>query len=142
MGQMTQDEVNVSLFDEVKTLRKEVQQLKQPRMTNYDPNESISFNTVHFIEVTLQQWDYKNSYIIDVRGNCSGYHNMDCAIASLYVKLFDEEKGCATISLFKNNGEDELMVDEDFDKDGEDWLKELVTKLEIVSLGERDETGT
>lgn len=124
---------------------------------NYDPN-FIRDGKSKKVELTLGQWQFRKSFIVDVGGNVGGLSIIDAAAEMLYERFCDEadadesrgeyDDGSGAIihvHLEKpaNDGSgdmDTLLVEYDpiYDRDGEDWVKGMVVKAEIIDLFEPD----
>lgn len=59
-------------------------------MKNYNPN--IRWGT-HVIEVTLQQWEYKNTVVFTMGGNTKGASILDSALSGIFDNIFIENSG-------------------------------------------------
>jgi len=106
---------------------------------NYDPN--INQGT-HKVKISLQQWDYKGTVIVEVGGNCKGKSVLEAA-----TELYEEnilESDCNF--KFIDNGEVEGFHCELGNGSGdileieEEWygLGSLIVGLEIIDFCGRD----
>lgn len=101
-------------------------------MQNYDPNDATDMRTVHVVEMTFQQWDYRTTRTARVGGNVTGLSdNLECALSNLYDELAD---GLSVPCLkLLNEAGDTLDCEDDEDRQDE-WLKDLLVKAEIVAV--------
>lgn len=97
---------------------------------NYDINDAYIFNYAHVIEVTLQQWEYKKTFTVEIGGNCAGYENFDSAIDFVAEQIMGGND-VADIDLINDKGET-LCVEVSHDGD----IKDMVVTIRIIDLKE------
>lgn len=99
---------------------------------NYDPNMTNSGRMAkQTVRLTFQQWEYTAEIEQVVGGNCTGLSVIDCAVENAYDQL-DTDRNIPFISMTAPGGE-VLQCDDDEDR-GEDWLKDMLVRAEIVSI--------
>lgn len=101
-------------------------------MEDYDPNDAKSMSTVHVVKVTLQQWEYKKSFIVEIGGNCAGFTNMDTAIDLVLEKLYDPRSDSYHVVLMDVDGNELITEDDEYME--EEWLKDMVVAIEIIGV--------
>ena len=94
----------------------------------YNPNNRWRPQTV---KVTLMQWDYKKEFEVEVGGNCLGFEVFDSAVISVYEDLPVIAGDYAYVELINPDGN--MLTCEDDEGKYDDWLKEMVVSIEIVS---------
>lgn len=107
---------------------------------NYDPNLTTSGKMANqTIILTFQQWEYKVEKSIKVGGNQTGLNIIDLALETLYEELPTNAYGAisdfsqaAYIELTDSSGD--VLTCDDEELKGEEWLKEMLVKAEIVDI--------
>ena len=102
-------------------------------ISEYDPNKRCNPQTVR---VVVQQWEYSKVFEVEVGGNCLGFDIFDSAVETVMddihlTNMGEHANGIPYVEL-KNNDGDTLLCEGDDDK-WEQWLKEMVTSVEIIS---------
>ena len=99
----------------------------------YDPNEfNLHQSAKQIVELTVQQWQYKKVVHYESSGNAMGMDLIDHAIYSTYEGLPVDDRKDSYIILTDEAGNTLECTDEDFR--GEDWLKEMIVKSEIIAV--------
>ena len=99
---------------------------------DYDPNMMLCGRTAsQTVKLTFQQWEYTAEIEQVVGGNCTGLPVIDCAVCNAYDDLYMHED-IPYIILTDSIGASLECVDEDCL--GEDWLKGMLVKAEIISI--------
>ena len=99
---------------------------------NYDPNMTNSGRMAkQTVNLVFQQWDYTAEIEQVVGGNCTGLSVIDCAVCNAY-ECLDADRNTPFI-LMTNPGGEVLHCGDDEDR-GEDWLKDMLVRAEIVSI--------
>lgn len=94
---------------------------------NYDPNlVRCGRMATQTVKLVFGQWDYRKEVLIDVSGNCTGLVVIDVAIDNFYQECGDE------IELTDAN--ENVLICEDDEQKGEDWLKDMLISAEILSI--------
>lgn len=104
---------------------------------DYDPN-ILRGMTKQKVKLTFASWTYRYETEIEVGSNCSGVDVLEAALDFFYDRLVaerDKDDDTAPVELTMTNPEGDEMLVEDDDEDGVDWLKAMLIKFEIVSVG-------
>lgn len=100
---------------------------------NYDPNLVCCGQMAEqTVKITLGMWDYRAEKETVVYGNCLGMCIIEAAVESVYNALPSDKYGAKEI-LLKNDDGKELLCTDDEDEE-EDWLKQMVVKVEIIAI--------
>ena len=91
-------------------------------MKNYDPNNGFGMHTV---ELVFQQWGYKYSIDVYVKGNCKGFSIIQAALDSFFDELYNTQ-GEHPVLYFTDEDGKSLEYDVDLDDD-EDFRNALVS---------------
>jgi len=107
---------------------------------NYDPNLfHLPFPAKQTLELTLQQWNYSKVITEEIDSNVMGLDAMEAVAYITYLNLPVDERGRPYIVLTDAEGNELLCEDEE--NVGEDWLKPMVVKAEIVSAGTKGKSN-
>lgn len=108
-------------------------------LSSYDPNITWA---EHRVRVTLMQWGYKAVLETTVKGNCKGFEIFDSAIDGVYSELpkrdFTRLGDEVAYVILSKNEYDKLEIEDEM-LDYEDWVKEMVVAIEIISVNESDD---
>jgi hypothetical protein len=100
---------------------------------NYDPNMTLSGRMAkQTVKLTFQMWESKAEIIEVVGGNCTGLTVIDCAVGNAYEGLDLDHYGDTEIILNSPDG-GTLSCSDDGGR-GDDWLKDMLVKAEIVEI--------
>lgn len=98
---------------------------------NYDPNMTLCGRMAkQTVNLTFQMWEYTAERTVVVGGNCTGVAVIDCAVEIVYEGL-EDDRGYAYIDMKDRDGNELQSTDEG---QGEDWLKDMLVKAEILSI--------
>ena len=106
---------------------------------NYDPNLTNSGRmAMQTVRLTFGLWEYRREMEVQVGGNCTGLTVIESAVEQAYEKLerlgvYLSDETYAVIYMDSADGT-ESMECADEDDEGEDWLKDMLIKAEIVSI--------
>lgn len=95
-------------------------------MKDYDPNNRFG---VHLVQLTFQQWKYKLTVEVPVRGNCKGMSILTCAVDNFYEDLY-ESQGDYPELIMKDEQGNELETNIEDDED----LKDMLVEAKILSF--------
>jgi hypothetical protein len=111
---------------------------------NYDPNYTLCGMTAkQEVKLTFGLWNYRAERIVTVGGNCNGFTVIESAVGVAYEELpylgdeDDDDDVCAWIDMQTPDGKE--MRCEDDECRGEDWLKDMLIKAEIISITPDDQ---
>ena len=96
---------------------------------DYDPNLKWGRQTVKLV---FGQWRYRKEVLIDVGGNCTGLAVIEAAIGNFYEACSSD--GDFEFELELEDTEGGLLICEDEEGKGEDWLKDMLICAEIVAI--------
>jgi len=96
---------------------------------DYDPNLKWGKQTVKLV---FGQWRYRKEVLVDVGGNCTGFAVIEAAIGSFYEECTND--GDFEFELELEDAEGGLLICEDEENQGEDWLKDMLICAEIVAI--------
>jgi hypothetical protein len=104
-------------------------------LENNDPN--IRWRKTK-LRLTFMLWDYSKTFEAEANGHAYGLSAIDLAIGNIYDEVLEwhdyGDVEVPRIVLVRADG-DELLVEDDED-DGEDFLKKMLVKAEILSIEE------
>lgn len=89
------------------------------------------------VRLTFGMWDYRAEEEVVVEGNCLGLEVVETAVESVYENLPEDRHGAK--ELVMKNGEGASLQCCDEEEAGEDWLKNMLVKAEIVRIEEAKE---
>ena len=99
---------------------------------NYDPNLTQSGRTTRqTVRLTFSNWNYQAKTIEVVIGNVSGFLTIESAITNLHDRL-TRDRSTARMQLRDPGGS--ALLCEDDEGHGEEWLKRMLVKAEILTL--------
>lgn len=99
---------------------------------NYDPNLTQSGHMARqTVRLTFRQWLYEAKTIEVVIGNVSGFLAIESAIANLHDRLTREQR---TARMQLRDPKGSTLLCEDDEGHGEEWLKRMLVKAEILTL--------
>lgn len=106
---------------------------------NYDPN--VVGYTRQTVRLTFASWEARRVMEVDVLGG-TGFHVIEGAISLAYESLPDrtyetltsEPITVAVLELTYPDGD--VLICEDEEQAGEDWLREMLIGAEIVALAD------
>jgi len=102
---------------------------------NYDPNLTNSGRmATQTVKLEFQLWESKAYYEIKVGGNCTGLTVIDCAVSNLYDKLPSLYENADLPYILLEDEKGNTLETADEDEKGEDWLKDMLVKAEIVKI--------
>jgi hypothetical protein len=98
-------------------------------VAEYSPN--TEWGKQH-VEVTLKQWAYSATHVVQIGGNCRGFDVLEAAIGRVYdLACEDVPDGYAPrLTLTAPHGG--TLLCEDDEDGGEDWIKEMAVSVRIV----------
>lgn len=104
-------------------------------LENNDPN--IRWRKTK-LSLTFMLWDYSKTFEVEANGHAYGLSAIDLAIDTIYDDMLEwtdyGDVEVPQIVLVNPKGE-ELLVEDDEEK-GEDFLKNMLVKAEILSIEE------
>ena len=99
---------------------------------NYDPNMTNSGRMAkQTVKMVFQTWEYMAVRSEVIGGNCTGFDVIGAAVGNAYDNLLTE-RGIPYIEMMDMDGNE--LVCEDDENRGENWLKDMLVKAEIVSI--------
>ncbi|MDE5897896.1 MAG: DUF5406 domain-containing protein [Treponemataceae bacterium] len=102
---------------------------------NYDQNLVFCGGMARqTVRLTFGMWEYRAEKETIVAGNCLGLEVIAAAVESVYERL--PENGHGAKELVMKNDEGTSLQCYDEEEEGEDWLKNMLVKAEIVSIEE------
>lgn len=101
---------------------------------NYDPNLTFcGRKAIQKVLITFASFEYSTIIETEVYGNLLGLNVIECAIENIYDTL--EDDGEFKYIILKDEEGDILEIIDEENR-GEDWLKDLAIKAEIISIEE------
>jgi len=95
-------------------------------MKNYDPNNRFG---VHLVQLTFQQWKYKFTVEVTVRGNCKGMDILNSAVDNFFNDLYESQGEYPELVMQDEEGNELETGMED-----EEELKEMLVEAKILSF--------
>lgn len=86
--------------------------------------------------LTFGIWKYRAEFETTVWGNCSGFENLECAVANVMDKLPEGGWGVAMKLTDEQGGE---LLAETEDEDIEDWGMKHLLKAEVIGFAKEKE---
>ncbi len=110
---------------------------------NYDPNHTLCGRTAkQEVKLTFGLWNYRAERTVTVGGNCNGFSVIEAAVGVAYDDLpylGDEEDDDVYAWIDMQGPDGNTMRCDDDDARGEDWLKDMLIKAEIISITPDDQ---
>lgn len=101
---------------------------------HYDPNlVSDGKMASQTVRLTFGMWDYRAEKEAVIGGNCLGLDVIETAVEDVYERLPESKHGEKELVL--ENGEG-FAICRDCARAGDDWLKNMLVKAEIVKIEE------
>jgi len=115
---------------------------KPHKRVNFDPNQVKNWRSVTYtVKLTFADWDYRAQRTVMVGGNIRGLEVIELAVEQLYEDLqkeADDREGTEMqrwdLPLLILSKPGKQLYCEDDQDDGEDWLKNMLIKAEIVDV--------
>lgn len=102
---------------------------------NYDQNLVFCGGMVkQTVRLTFGMWKYRAEIDTVVEGNCLGLEVIESAVESVYENLTEDRHGTKELVMKNDEGTSLQCCDEE--EAGEDWLKNMLVKAEIVGIEE------
>jgi Family of unknown function (DUF5406) len=101
---------------------------------DYDPNLVLCGSMAdQEVELTFAKWTYRKVMRTKVSGNCKGMTVIESAVGRIYDELPLDRYSTTHIVLKDDATGDKLDCGDEFDR-GEEWLKDMLIKAEILSI--------
>lgn len=94
------------------------------------------------IEVIVQQWDFRKTFITEVGGNCVGFTNLECATGNIFDNLPTKPmlgdngmEDVPYIIMENDKGDDcEFMPEDENPYRWDDWFKNMVVSVKLLEV--------
>jgi hypothetical protein len=106
---------------------------------NFDPNVRWGRKKV---EVILQQWEYRKTFIMEHGGNTVGYSNLECAVHQLLETLETKkmlgDNGLEDVPFLimtdAEGNECEFEPDEENPNRWDSWIERMVVSVKLIEV--------
>lgn len=102
---------------------------------DYDPNLTCSGRMAkQTVRLTFGMWEYRKTMETEVGGNCTGLTVIDCAVGNVYDNLPENYYGAASMEMYAMDESGDILLCEDDEERGDDWLKDMLIAAEITAI--------